>query len=95
MSVIVKPDVLERSRTTNMVRLFYLPDIQVNIEGSATVVCGEYNLVALGLTVEDVVRLRFLSRLPFQITPWPFDDIWARDKFADLYIKLSGDDWWG
>jgi len=94
MPIIAKPDILAKSRDANSVRLFYLPDEQVNIEGSETVTCGEYDLVALGLTLEDVIRLRFLLRLPFMLTPWPFTDEFARDKFSDLYIKISGNDWW-
>ncbi len=72
-----------------VLRLLYLLDCEVQIDAPDATVCGEYNLVATGLTAEEIMLLKFLLHLPFRVKFWPFEANLAREAVASLYVKMG------
>lgn len=71
-------------------RLLYFAGLEMDIEADDTADCGTYNLVALGLTEQEIILLQFLLSMPFQIQYWPFLGILDRQHCANLYSKIMG-----
>lgn len=79
-------------KTNQVFRLLYFVGAQVEINAPDDVECGVYNLIAAGLTEEELAALEWLLTFPFRCGYWPFEGYLGLEALAKLNIKiLEGD----
>jgi len=90
--IINSADLPSKSDRRDRLRLIFHPGQFAIITASEDVVCGEYSVIASGLTAAELSLLEFLLSFPFRVDHWNIDSsedgILSRQAAANLYHKI-------